>query len=254
MNHELVLANLNLYAVLPNLEELVKHDPKSAALTKDWNICIQFRARNGPCGFVEFINGSCCVGRGRHSRPTVKLFFVSCGHMNKMFEGKSQPIPLKGFTRLGFLAKEFSKLTDRMEYFLKPTDELLKDPDYLKLNTMMTMHTAGRAVAELAANDHVGKLIASSIMDGSVLMKILPDGPAVTINFKKGRANMKKGEIKTPTACMLMKNLKIANGILNQKIDAFTAIASGDMMIKGQTPMLDAMDLILERIPHYLEP
>ncbi len=253
MNHELVLANLNLYAVLPNMEELVKRDAEMAALTRSWNICIQFSARNGPSGFVEFKNGVCKVGRGAHSSPTVKLFFLSCSHMNKMFDGKSQPIPLKGFTKLGFLAKEFSKLTDRMEYYLKPTDELLKDPDYVQLNTLMTIHTAGRAVGELAANDPVGKAVASGIMDGALLMKVLPEGPAVTVNSKKGRAGMAKGEAAQPMACMFMKSLEVANGVLNQKLDPFTAIAGGDVMIKGQTPMLDSMNLILDRIPHYLD-
>ncbi len=252
MNHELVLANLNLHAVLPNMEELVKRDAEMAALTKDWSICIQFSARNGPSGFVEFKRGVCRVGRGKHSSPTVKLFFLSCGHMNKMFDGKAQPIPLKGFTKLGFLAKEFSKVTDKMEYYLKPTDELLNDPGFVQLNTLMTIHTAGRAVGVLAANDPVGKAVASGILDGPLLMKILPDGPAVTVNFKKGRAGMTKGETEKPMACMFMKSLEVANGILNQKLDPFSAIAGGDIMIKGQTPMLDSMNLILDRIPHYL--
>ena len=253
MSYELVLANLNLYAVLPNLEELVKRDEEMADLTRQWNICIQFSASNGPSGFVEFKSGQCRVGRGSHTSPDVKLFFLSCGHMNKMFAGKSQPIPLKGFTKLGFLAKQFSKLTDRLEHYLKPTDELLKNQRYVELNTLFTIHTAGRAVGVLAADDPVGRIVASGMMDGALLMKVLPEGPAVTVNFKNGKAGMTKGESPDPMACMCFKDLATANGILNQKMDAFTAIASGDMVIKGQTPMLDSMDLILDRIPYYLD-
>ncbi|MBI9077025.1 MAG: hypothetical protein JEZ02_16570 [Desulfatibacillum sp.] len=253
MNHDLVLANLNLYAVLPNLEELVRHDEEMALLTRDWDICIQFSVLRGPSAFVEFKNGTCTVGRGKHSNPTVKLFFLTPGHMNKMFDGKSQPVPLKGFTKLGFLAKEFSKLTDRMEYYLKPTEDSLSNPDFVFLNTLMTMHTAGRAVSELALGDPVGKHVVQGMMDGSLMMKVLPEGPAITINFKNGRASMQKGESANPMACMFLKNMEIANSLLNQKLDAFSAIAGGDVMIRGQTPMLDAMDLILDRIPHYLD-
>ena len=53
-------------------------------------------------------------------------------------------------------------------------------------------------------------------------------------------------------ACMFMKNEQIANDLLNQNLDPFAAIALGDVMIRGQTPMLDAMDLILDRIAHFL--
>ena len=60
---------------------------------------------------------------------------MSEAHLNKMFDGNSNPIPLKGFTKLGFLDKEFSKVTDKLEYYLKPTPELLEDPNYLNINT-----------------------------------------------------------------------------------------------------------------------
>jgi putative sterol carrier protein len=49
-----------------------------------------------------------------------------------------------------------------------------------------------------------------------------------------------------------MKGMKVANDFLNGKMDTFTAIATGDVIIKGQTPMLDSMSLILDRIPMYL--
>ncbi len=51
---------------------------------------------------------------------------------------------------------------------------------------------------------------------------------------------------------MYMKNVQVGNDFLNAKIDPFTAIASGDVMIKGQTPMLDYLSLVLDRIPIYL--
>ncbi|SHJ19567.1 hypothetical protein SAMN02745216_01178 [Desulfatibacillum alkenivorans DSM 16219] len=253
MSRNLVLANLNLYAVLPNLEELVRHDQEMALLIKDWDICIQFSALGGPAAFAEFKNGECTVGRGKHFSPTVKLFFATPGHLNKMFDGKAQPIPLKGFTKLGFLSKEFSKLTDRMEYYLKPSEESLSNPDFVSLNTLMTMHTAGRAVVELAVNDPVASHVSKGMMDGSLLMKVLPDGPAITLNFKNGKAGFQKGETASPMACMLLKDMDTANKLLNQKLDAFSAIAGGEVIIKGQTPMMDAMDLILDRIPHYLD-
>ncbi len=252
MVDELVKAHLNLYAVMQNMEELVAHDRETIDIARSWDISIQFSVRNGPAGFLAFQNGSCRFGRGQHPSPSVRLFFTSPAHFNRMIDGNGNPIPLKGLTRLGFLTKEFPKATDRLEYFLTPTDELLADPDYLALNTRMTLNTAAFAVVELARYDRIGRLNAAHIMDGGVLMKILPDGPAAHIVFENGRATAGKATLEKPMACMFMKDMITANRFLNGKLDAFTAIAGGDVMIRGQTPMLDAMSNILDRIPLYL--
>ncbi len=252
MNYELIKANLNLYAVLKNLEDLVKYDPETASLTKDWDISIQFSVIDGPKAYIEFKNGVCSTGRGKYDNPLVWLYFFSPGHLNRMMDGKGNPVPLKGFTKLGFLTKEFSKVTERLEYFLKPTDELLKDQAYLELNTRLTMNTAAFATREIGLLDPLGKLAASRVGNGIVNMKILPEGPAVHISFKNGDIEPGKGEKEKPMALMHLKDLNVANDFLNGKTDAFTAIASGDVIIKGQTPMLDSMGLILDRIPYYL--
>lgn len=252
MEHENIKACLNLYAVLQNLEDLVVYDEEMQAQTASWDISIQFAVLNGPQAAILFRNGSCRVTRGKISQPTVKLFFLSTAHLNKMMDGKGNPIPLKGFTKLPFLAKDFAKLTDKLEHFLKPTDELLQDPGYLAMNTRLTLNTAAYAIREIGNLDRIGKHAASHIQDGVVLMKILPDGPAVHVRFSGGEIEPGKGDVEKPMACMFMKNMQIANDFLNGKMDAFTAIASGDVMIKGQTPMLDALSLILDRVPCYL--
>ncbi|MFZ5565003.1 MAG: hypothetical protein ACOZBW_13220 [Thermodesulfobacteriota bacterium] len=254
MNHDTILAQLNLWAVLPNLEELVRLDATAADMVRDWNICIQFGVPGGPAAFVRFANGACETGTGKHPAPDVRLMFVSCRHINAMFENKGIPIPLKGFTRLGFLSKEFSAITKRMEYFLKPTDALLENADYAAVNTLLTLHTAGRAVSILAGTDPQSRAVASGMPDGALMMKVLPDGPAVTLNVEKGRLSMQKGETRQPAATLVMKDMATANRLLNQKIDPFTAIALGDVKIRGLVPMIDAVDLLLDRIPHYLKP
>lgn len=253
MNYELVKAHLNLYAVLQNLEDLVKYDPEMSELSKNWRISIQFSVRNGPKACVEFKDGQCTLHRNGIPKPTVKLFFTSPAHLNKMMDGNGNPIPLKGFTKLPFLSGDFTKLTDKLEYYLKPTDALLEDKTYLAINTRMTLNTAAFAIKEIGTLDPTGKLACAHIRNGIVLLKILPDGPAANIHFNNGNIEPGKGEIPKPMACMLMKNMEIANAFLNSKIDPFTAIASGDVMIKGQTAMLDSLSLVLDRIPYYLE-
>ncbi len=252
MNHELIKASLNLNAVLQNLEELVAYDATVGDLARAWNVAIQFSVLNGPAAYVEFKEGHCRVGRGKHAAPNVRLFFTSAAHLNRMMDGKGNPIPLKGFTRLGFLTKEFPKATDRLEYYLKPTDALLKDEQYLALNTRMTLNTAAFAVKELARLDTIGQLNAAHIQDGIVLLKILPDGPAANIKFAAGTIEVSKGDVAKPTAMLLFKDFEIANRFLNGKMDVFSAVAAGDVMIRGQSMMLDSLGLILDRVPVYL--
>jgi hypothetical protein len=252
MNTDLIKANLNLYAVLVNLEDLVKYDSGCAAAAKDWDVSIQFIVSGGPKAYVQFKNGVCTVGRGKLPGAKIKLFFFSPAHLNKMFDGKASPIPLKGFTRIGFLTNDFTKLTERLAYYLKPTPELLKDKNYMAINTRFTINTAGFALPELAELDDVGQKLMGHMMDGTILLKVLPDGPAVHIVCKHGKIATQKGDIEKPMSAMFFRNLQVASDLLNGKLDGFTAVALGDVLMRGQLPMIDSINGVLDRIPVYL--
>ncbi len=252
MSYNLVRSNLHLYAVLKNLEDVVAYDPEMNALARDWNISVQFIVRKGPRAYVELRNGACAVGRGRIRRPSIVLFFLSPAHLNRMFDGTGNPIPLKGFTKIGFLTGAFTKLTERLSYYLKPDDTLLKDRTYLEMNTRLTLNTAAFAIPEIAEGDPIGKTIASHVPEGVLVMHILPDFHSIRVSFGNGGIRAFKGDAEKPSAIMAMKNVKIANAFLNGKTDAFAAIASGDVSIRGTIPILDATSLILDRIPAYL--
>ena len=250
---DIIKAHLNLTAVLQNLEDLVQFDDDMAALTKSWNTSLQFSVFRGPKAYVEFKNGSCRVQKGSHSNPTAKLFFFSPAHLNRMFAGNGTPIPLKGLSKLRFLIKEFSKLTDKLEYYLTPSDDRLKSTKYLELNTRFTLNTAVFAVKELVRLDPIAKTVASHMSNGRVLMKIMPHGPSVHLDFQNGNALVKKGDTEQPMACIFMQDVRVANDFLNGKLDAFTAVAAGNVLIKGQIPMVDSISLILDRVPLYLK-
>ncbi|MBW1988409.1 MAG: SCP2 sterol-binding domain-containing protein [Deltaproteobacteria bacterium] len=252
MDRDLILANLNAHAVLQNLEDLVALDPQSNQAARDWDMSIQFLVRKGPKAYISFRDGRCRVGKGTFPRPDIVLSFTSPAHFNRMFEGKANPIPLKGFTKLGFLSGEFEALTERMEHFLRPTDELLEDEEYRRLNTIFTMNTAAFAVPELAALEPDCNHVAAGLSDGIVLMKILPDGPAVNLDVDGGGLDAQKDDVARPAAAMYIQGFDAANRFFNQKTDPFTAIVSGEVSIRGRIPMLDAVSLILDRVPAYL--
>ncbi|MFP4446626.1 MAG: hypothetical protein ACLFPD_10330, partial [Desulfosudaceae bacterium] len=135
MDFDAILARLNLQAVLPNLEELVRLDPPSAEIAGSRDICIRFVVRQGPRAFVRFTQKKCQVGSGDPPGSDITLFFTSCRHLNRMFANQANPIPLKGFTRLGFLTGPFQKMTQRLEYYLDPARGDLSDKTYEKINT-----------------------------------------------------------------------------------------------------------------------
>jgi hypothetical protein len=252
MDASYVKACLNLFAVLQNLEELIQHDREAARLAETWRIGIQFIVRKGPSVRVGFANGNCRVDRETRTTSDVKLYFTSPDHLNRMMDGNATPIPLKGFSRLGFLTREFPKLTDRLEVYLKPDEDRLSDPAFMALNTRMTLYTAAFAARELALHDSIGRLIAPSIPDGAITLQILPAGPAATLRFDKGAIHVEKTAAESPDALMQMDGIDTAHAFLNGRLDAFSAIAGGRIRIRGRIPMIDAMGTILDRVPHYL--
>lgn len=252
MIESLVKANLNLYAVLRNLPDLVESDPVAARTVARWRIGIQFVVWRGPAATLAFEDGACIFERGRHGSPEVVLGFVSPGHLNRMMDGKGTPVPLKGFKRLGFMRHEFPKITDRLAFFLKPTDAKLADPHYLAVNTRLTLATAVFAARELALFDPTCRRIAGRIRNGGVLLKVLPDGPAAHLIFEDGEVTPGFGDIQRPMARIDFRDLAMANAFLNGRLDPFAAIAGGEVAIRGQTPMIDNLSLIFDRIPAYL--
>ncbi len=253
MPNERVKAHLNLYAVLPNLEELVRFDPETQRLIETWDIGVTFSVSGGPQAHVAVRNGQCTVARGNAQPTNVKLWFTSPEHLNKMFDGKANPIPLKGFTRLGFMSKEFSKLTDRLEHFLRASDEVLADEETFAFVTGCMLYTAIFGLAELAEHDPDVADLASHVPSGTAEFKILPAGPAVHLTHANGRFTAAKGEAAEPNVRMAFRDVRVCNDLLNGKIDAFAALGRGDVVITGFLPLADQLNAMLEYLEPYLK-
>jgi hypothetical protein len=248
----MIKAYLNLHAVLQNLEDLVQLDGPMAKLIKDWDVTVEFVVRHGPSAFLEFKHGVCKHGTSAHGKPTVRLYFTSPAHLNRMFDGKATPIPLKGFRRLGFLKREFSQLTDRLTYYLRPEPGNLADEGYLKINTILTLQTAVYAVKVLGMMEPTSRKIAGHIPAGTLEVGVRPAGPCYHLVFDKGGIRVGKGAAERPMARMAFKDLGVAHALLTGKLDGFLAVANGDVVLEGQLPMVDNVNLILDRVPRFL--
>ncbi|MBM3146872.1 MAG: hypothetical protein FJ000_03145 [Actinobacteria bacterium] len=266
--HESLRARLHLHAVLPGLQDVVAEDAEMAALVAGTRLTVQFRVAGGPAAAVCFADGRCTVrplddraavgessslSPGHEGGGTVTLFFTSAAQLNRMFDGRGgTPIPLRGFGKLGFMQREFTKLTERLSYYLKPTPELFADPDYLAMNTRLMLTTAAFAVPILLEYDPVAAGFRRIFDGGSIALTVLPDGPSVGLVLSPQRIVAVKGGIDAPTALIRMRDVHIASAFLNGTLDTFAAVACGDVEISGQLRKVDALGLVLERVPVYL--
>ena len=96
------------------------------------------------------------------------------------------------------------------------------------------------------------KKIAAHIPAGVLQVEVLPAGPCLHLGFDKGGVSVAKGAAKRPMAKMVFKDFRVVNALLNGKLDGFLAVANGDVVLKGQLPMVDNLNLILDRVPRYL--
>jgi hypothetical protein len=188
----------------------------------------------------------------RGADADVILWFASAAHLNRMFDGTAQPVPVKGLRKLGFLKKQFTQLTDRMAYYLRPSDELLADPDYLALNARLTLNTAALALPILLEHDAQAANFRGAFTNGSITLEVLPDGPSVGLVLGPSFIRPVQGRIEKPSALIRMRDLQTASAFLNGTMDTFAAVALGEVEIWGQLAKVDALSLVLDRIPEYL--
>ncbi len=245
-----VLARCNLLAVLRGIEYLVENDNECKELVAGKNLAIQFNVKNGPSANLEFKDGVAKMRAGKH-KSKINLYFTSPEHFNKMIDGKANPIPTKGLTKLGFLQGPFTKLADKLGYYLQPTEELLKDKEFYKMNTEMTVYTAFFALSEIANYDEMGKVCGKAMPDGD-LQVYIENGIGVYLNVKDGYFETRKGYSETPRAFFSFKDIETAHKLLNGQLDAFTGIGNGDLAMRGFIPMIENMNPLLDIIPEYL--
>jgi len=245
------LAHINLNAVIKSIVHLYELDEEVKELVGNRNLAIQFLVRNGPSGLLKFEDGKCIFMDGRH-KNNVLLFFTSPIHFNKMVDGKSNPIPLKGFIKLGFLTKEFNTITKKLEYYLRPTRDLLENENYAKINTILTFYTAFNALCQVANTDEVGKYTAKRLSDGNALATI-GTFEKLYIEVKNHTLKAHIGEPEKVHARMEFVNYETASGMLNDTIDAYSCIGSKKLKLSGYIPLLEDLNALLYQTSMYLK-
>lgn len=245
------LAYINLYAIFGALENLCALDSDARALlTNKKPITIGIEVKDGPAATLTFKNGRCRMEDGV-GPCDIKLPFSSCEKFNGMIDGTVTPIPSKGFTHIGFLLKDFIKLTDLLTRYLRPEPEDLMDERFFKISTSLMFYVISVAIAQIGNNDEIGKFSAEHMVDGDILMSI-KNGPKATITVKNHRLLTIKKAPEKPRAVMEFDNMKLARDLFDGNVNSVACVGDGSIAMGGMISMIDNMNRILDLVGLYL--
>lgn len=251
MKDTTVLARCNLFAVLGAIPHLIALVPEAFDLVADKSLRVGFTIRKGPKATLILNKGKASMVQGLENCD-VKLWFPSPEKFNAMIDGKGSPIPVSGFQHLGFLLGGFSKLTDLLSAYLRPTPEKLRDPEFFARSTTLMLYVIGRAIVQIGNHDKVGKFSASNIVDGKIKLGI-GDSLAVAIHAKNGRLCFNAGPAEGGvTSQMVFTDLQTARDLFDGRINAIAAVGMGQVRISGMVSQVDNVNRILDRVAIYL--
>ncbi len=252
MTDQRTLAYINMYAVLGTLENLCELDDKAKDILKDLEnpISLAFDVKDGPAATLTFSKNGCRMEDGV-GNCDIKIPVSSCEKFNGIIDGKVTPIPTKGLTKINFLLKTFTALTDRLTEVMRPSEEALKDADFFCLNTLCTFYTVSVAISQIGNQDAIGKFSASNIADGDIQIGI-KDTVYATIRVKDNHLITIKQASDKPRAIMEFCDIELANALFAGTVNSIDHVGNGNIVIRGLISMVDNVNRILDRVALYL--
>lgn len=245
------LAYINLYGILGALENLCELDEEASNLAKVKKpVSVGISVKGGPSATLTFKNGRCRMEQGTE-KCDVLLPFSSCEKFNGLIDGTVTPIPSKGFTKIGFLLNNFTKLTDILTKYLRPDEEDLKDEVFFEKSTKLMFYLITVAISQIGNNDSISTYTAGFIPDGIVEVGI-KGSVASTIRVKDHHLVTIKQKPESYRAKMEFASIKVARDLFDGKLNAVAAVGDGSVTMSGLVSMIDNINRILDRVALYL--
>lgn len=245
------LAYINLYGILGALENLCELDEEASKLAQVKKpVSVGISVKGGPDATLTFKNGRCRMEQGT-AKCDVLLPFSSCEKFNGLIDGTVTPIPSKGFTKIGFLLNNFTKLTDILTKYLRPDEKDLEDEVFFEKSTKIMFYLIAVAIAQIGNNDEIGMFSASNIPDGIVEMSI-KDSVAATLRVKDGHIVTIKQRPESYRSKMEFASIKLARDLFDGKVNAVACVGDGSITMSGLVSMIDNVNRILDRVALYL--
>jgi hypothetical protein len=249
-----VLSCIYLHGVLPLLEEIVQHDKQAQEIVKGWRCSVMFHVSDGPAATLIFRDGMCEAIPKTVALPTIAMWFSSPEKLNRMFEGGNVlPVIWKGIWHPVIL-KKFIELTKRLDYYMKPTDEMANDPQEFPFIAKLMMYAAVYGPKAVAEKDAKIKRDIVPFMPGGTIQLVVPgEGPKAYIIKKGDEFVVGKGDApQAPDVFMEIRNTKIAFEMFTGKMDAMAGIGRCDIKIRGHIPLADNLNALLDRLSQYI--
>lgn len=244
------LAYINLRAILGSIPLLCELDDEAKELIRGENVSIGFAVTDGPEGTLIFKDDKCAFIDGTDG-CMVKLPFSSAKKFNGLINGTTTPIPTKGFTKIGFLLKKFTKITDILNKYLRPEDSALGDEQFFIKSTTLMFYLIVEAIAQVGNYDKVGQASAGYITDGAVKLCI-EGGPTAYIR-SENHALIPAHEVpETFSSYMIFSDIHTARDLFDGKVNAVVCVGQGQVRIGGMISQVDNVNRILDRVALYL--
>ncbi|MFA6449156.1 MAG: SCP2 sterol-binding domain-containing protein [bacterium] len=248
------LSCIYLHGVLPLLEEVVQHDKQAQEIVKGWRCSVMLHVSDGPATTLKFRDGKCEAIPKTVSFPTIAMWFSSPERLNRMFEGGNVvPVIWKGIWHPVVL-KKFAALTKRLDYYMKPTEEMAKDPLEFPFIAKLMEYAAVFGAKAVADNDPKTKRDIVPFMPSGVIQLVVQGGGPKAYMIKKGsEITVGKGDApQTPDVFMEVRDAKVAFEMFTGKMDAMAGIGKCDIKIRGHIPLVDNLNALLDRLSQYI--
>lgn len=250
VNLEQIQAGINLHAVLRCLSDLSALDDDAKALLNGHRLSIGFSVPGIDPLTLDVGQGRVAARRAR-AQGGLKLAFLSPRHFNGMVAGTKMPLPVGGFRHLGFLQNNFAALAKRLEGYLRPREEDLKDAAFREKSTRLTAAVAMYALSEVGNLDPVGQQIARDMGDGVAVIEV-PQVLSYALTAREGRLSTALYGGQAAHAFMRFDTIDTLGQAMRGELDSYLSIGRGQIAVSGRIPMLDDINKLLRMVSFYL--
>ncbi|HOX37701.1 MAG TPA: hypothetical protein PL033_06905 [Candidatus Brocadiia bacterium] len=253
---DMVRARLHLGAVLPRIAEVAARDKAAQDIIRGWNMVTQFQLPGGdPATALIFKDGKLTAQPGDYGGAKVTLTFPDAPTLNAVFQGKSkqQPRPSVNAVFHASKLKKLDGLLARLDYYLRPSAEMLKDPEQFAFVVELTLTVLTCGLKYVGENDREARPVVAHMPEGTLEIRV-PGGPTTHIEHRAGKFNPAKGSAARPNAILELRDMDTAWRMLQNKVDFFAAVGLGEVRLKGSIALLDPISLLMDRLDIYLNP
>jgi hypothetical protein len=249
---DFIASSLYLNAVLPALELFPLVSTQVKNLSAHWNFSVQFGVSDTR-RTLSIKEGTIDCKTELSQAPDLRIHFLNHRQLCNCFSktGFTLPLLTRGWTRIGQL-KNLLNLLSLFEEATKNRDIAVLSKEELKIFVHLNLKIMTQAFVILSAEDAISQNHLQHAPKGIVEISVPSENISAWIDL---RNEIKAGIGKAPgrpDVQLKFNNLETAGQALQNKLDIPSAIGLRSIQISGLIPLLDAANLVLERIPLYL--